>query len=126
MSEGQNQQSRVEKATEFQGGTVHLNDSTNAIGDDATTISSNASETTVDGDWSISSDNTAGTTTLENTGTIDFGQVSGFTIEQVVVESPSTAGNFLIDDNPTGDTDLSGDGTLTFEPGDLSYTLGGE
>jgi len=126
MPEGQNQQSRVEKATEFQGGTVHLNDSTNAIADDATTIASNASQTTVDGDWSITSDNTAGTTTLENTGTIDFGQVSGFTIDQIVVESPSTAGNFLIDDTPTGDTDLSGDGTLTFEPGDLSYTLGGE
>jgi len=126
MVEGQNQQSRNDKASEFQGGTVHLNDSDNAINDSATTISSNASQTTDDDDWTITDDNTAGTTTLENGNVIDFGEVSGFTIDQIVIESSSTSGNFIIDDSPTGDTDLSGDGTLTIEAGDLSYTLGGE
>lgn len=126
MVQGQNQQSRNDKATEFQGGTVHLLSSSNAISDSATTISSNASTTTSDSDWSISHDNTAGTTTLDNANTIDFGSVSGFTIDQIVIESASTSGNFIIDDGPTGDTDLSGDGDVSINAGDLSYTLGSE
>ena len=126
MVEGQNQQSRNDKATEFQGGTVHLVDSTNALADDATTITSNESLTTVDDDWTITHDNTAGTTTLENANALDYGETGSFTIAQVVVESPSTTGNFLIDDDPSGDLDLSGDGTFTIEEGNLTYTLGGE
>lgn len=126
MVEGQNQQSRNDKATEFQGGTVHLLDSTNALADGATTITSNESLTTADGDWTITHDNTAGTTTLENANPLDYGQTGSFTIAQIVVESASTSGNFLIDDNPSGDLDLSGDGTFTIEAGNLSYTLGGE
>lgn len=126
MVEGQNQQSRTEVATEFQGGTVHLLDSTNAIADDATTITSNASTSTADGDWDITHDNTAGTTTLENNAEINFGSVSGFTIDQIVIESASTSGDFIIDDSPTGDTDLSGDGETFIPAGDLSYTFGGQ
>jgi len=126
MVEGQNQQSRNDKATEFQGGTVHLLDSTNAINDGATSITSNTSASTADGDWSISHDNTAGTTTLENSAPIEFGQVSGFVLDQVVVESASTSGNFIIDDSPSGDTDFSGDGSVTIEGGSLTYTFGGE
>lgn len=126
MVEGQNQQSRNDKASEFQGGTVHLLDSTNALADDATTITSNASTTTADADWTITNDNTAGTTTLENVNSIDFGAVSGFTVAQIVIESSSTAGNFIIDDSPTGDTDLSGDGDTSIEPNNLTYTFGGE
>jgi len=126
MVEGQNQQSRNDKATEFQGGTVHLNSSSNAISDSATTISSNASASTTNSDWTISHDNNAGTTTLTNNSSIDFGAVSGFTIDQIVIESPSTTGNFIIDDSPTGDTDLSGDGDTSIPVGNLSYTLGSE
>ena len=126
MVEGQNQQSRNDKATEFQGGTVHLLDSTNAISDSATTISSNASETTADSDWTITHDNTDGTTTLENENEIEFGSVSGFTIDQIVVESPSTTGNFIIDNSPSGDTDLSGDGSTSIPANDLSYTFGSQ
>jgi len=126
MVEGQNQQSRNEKATEFQGGTVHLLDSTNAISDSATTITSNASTTTADSDWSITHDNAAGTTTLENSADIAFGDPGSFVLAQVVIESTATAGNFIIDDNPGGDTDYTGDGDVTFNPGDQSYTFGGE
>jgi len=126
MVEGQNQQSRNDKATEFQGGTVHLLDSTNAISDSETTISSNASASTTDSDWTITHDNTAGTTTLENANSIDFGAVSGFSIDQIVIESPSTTGNFIIDDAPTGDTDLSGDGDTSIPVGNLTYTFGSE
>lgn len=126
MVEGQNQQSRNETATEYQGGTVHLLDSGNAISDSATTISSNASTTTADGDWTITHDNTAGTTTLENTNSIDFGSPSGFTIDQIVIESSTTSGDFIIDDTPTGDVDLSGDGSTSIPAGDLIYTFGGE
>jgi hypothetical protein len=126
MVQGQNQQSRNDKATEFQGGTVHLNSSSNAISDSATTISSNASATTADTDWSISHDNTNGVTTLENVNEIGFGSPSGFVIDQIVLESSSTTGNFIIDDNPSGDTDLAGDGTTSIPSGDLTYTFGGE
>lgn len=126
MVEGQNQQSRNDKATEFQGGTVHLLDSTNAISDSATSITSNASTTTADGDWSVTHDNTAGTTTLENANDIGFGAVSGFTIDQIVIESSSTTGNFIIDDSPSGDTDLSGDGDTSIPAGNLTYTFGSQ
>lgn len=126
MVEGQNQQSREETLTEFEGGTVYLCDSTNAIADGDTTITANEQTTTADADWTISSDNTAGTSTLSNANAIDFGAVSGFTLDQVVVESTETSGDYLIDDNPTGDTDFSGDGDVTIEAGSLSYTLGGE
>jgi hypothetical protein len=126
MVEGQNQQSRNGKATEFEGGTVHLLDSTNALADDSTTITSNASETTATSDWSIIHDNSTGTTTLENSNSIDFGDISGFTIDQVVVESSATSGNFIIDNSPTGDLDLSGDGTTSIPANDLTYTFGSE
>jgi len=126
MVEGQNQQSRNDKATEFQGGTVHLLDSANAISDSATTISSNASATTADSDWTISHDNSNGTTTLENANEIGFGSPSGFVIDQIVVESPQTSGNFIIDNSPSGDTDLSGDGSTSIPANDLSYTFGSE
>jgi len=126
MVDGQNQQSRAEKAQEFQGGDVHLLDSNNAIADNDTTANPNATATTADADWSISHDNAAGTTTLENVNSIDFGSVSGFTLDQVLVESSDTAGNFIIDNAPTGDTDFSGDGDVSIEPGNLSYTLGSE
>lgn len=126
MVEGQNQQSRNDKASEFQGGDVHLLSSTNAIADSDTTISPDATASTADSDWSISHDNSAGTTTLENVNSIDFGEPSGFTIDQIVVESPATSGNFIIDNSPSGDTDLSGDGSTSIEAGDLSYAFGSE
>lgn len=126
MVKGQNQQSRNDKAAEFEGGTVHINSSSNAISDSATSISSNASAATSNSDWSISHDNANGTTTLENVNDIDFGSVTGFTIDQIVIESPNTSGNFIIDDAPTGDTDLSGDGSLTIPSNNLSYTFGGQ
>jgi len=126
MVEGQNQQSREEKATEFQGGDVLLLDSTNAISDGDTSATANETATTADGDWAISNDNTAGTTTLENSADINFGQTGDFVIAQILVESSSTSGNYLIDDNPTGDTDLSGDGEFTIQANNLTYTLGSE
>jgi hypothetical protein len=126
MVEGQNQQSRNDKATEFQGGTLHLLSGGNAISDGATSITSDESLSTADSDWSISHDNSAGTTTLQNSSELNFGSTSSFTIAQIVLESSSTAGNYLIDDNPTGDTDLSGDGQTKFPSGNFSFTLGGE
>jgi len=126
MVEGQNQQSRNDIATEFQGGTVHLCSSANAISDSATSITSDASASTADSDWTISHDNTNGTTTLENSASIDFGSPSGFVIDQIVIESSATSGNFIIDDSPSGDTDLSGDGSTSIPAGDLTYTFGGQ
>jgi hypothetical protein len=128
MVEGQNQTGRNAVATEFEGGTVHLLETT--IGDNATstelTNNSEASATTQATDWTISHDNTAGTTTLENSAVIDFGSISGFTVNQVVVESPNNADRLLLDDSPTGDTGLSGTGDTTIEANELTFTLGGE
>lgn len=126
MVQGQNQQSRTEKATEFEGGTVHLCSSANAIGDGDTSITSDASTATAASDWSITHDNTAGTTKLENSNNIDFGSASGFTIAQIVIESTDTTGNFIIDDSPSGDVDLSGDGDVSLEANSLTYTIGSE
>jgi len=126
MVEGQNQQSRNDKATEFKGGTVHFLDSNNAIDDTDTTITPNASVSTSDSDWGIVHDNAAGTTELENVNPIDFGAVSGFTVDQVVIESPTTSGNYIIDNNPSGDVDLSGDGSTTIPATSLNYTFGSE
>jgi len=138
MVEGQNQQSRNDIATEFQGGTVHLCSSANAISDSATSITSDASASTADGDWTISHDNTNGTTTLENSASIDFGSPSGFVIDQIVIEpsplrsvSPLAESSMMklpavADDSPSGDTDLSGDGSTSIPAGDLTYTFGGQ
>lgn len=126
MVQGQNQQSRDDKATEYQGGTVHLLSSSNAVSDSASTISSDASATTADSDWSITHDNVSGTTTLENAAEIGLGSPSGFVIDQIVIESSTTSGNFIIDDSPAGDTDLSGDGSTSIPVGQVTYTFGGE
>jgi hypothetical protein len=71
-------------------------------------------------------DHPNGTTTLAQTASIAFRAVSAFTIDQIVIESASTSGNFIIDDSPSGDTDLSGDGDTSIPSGNLSYTFGGE
>lgn len=128
MVEGQNQNAREAKAQEFEGGEVHLLGTAIGDGDGDTELTNNseASSTTADADWSITSDNTAGTTTLENTSDINFGQTPDFTLDQVVVESTATTGEFLLDDSPTGDTDLTGDGESTIKSGEISYTLGSE
>jgi len=128
MVEGQNQNSRTTTAQEYQGGTVHLLDTTLSDGDGDSALSSNseASTTTADSDWAITHDNGAGTTTLTNSSAIDFGSVSGFTVNQIVLESSTTAGNFLIDNSPSGDVNLSGSGSARIEAGQLSYTLGSE
>jgi hypothetical protein len=128
MVEGQNQTARNATATEYEGATVHL--MSTAVGDSATSTevsnNSGASASTAAGDWSITHDNANGTTTLENTAKIDFGSPSGFTIAQIIVQSPTNTDKFLIDNSPSGDTDLSGDGTTSINAGDLSYTFGGE
>jgi hypothetical protein len=128
MVEGQNQTARNSTATEYEGATVHL--MSTAVGDNATSTevsnNSGASASTAAGDWSISHDNTNGTTTLTNSADIDFGSPSGFVIKQIVIQSPNNSDKFLIDNSPSGDTDLSGDGTTTINSGDLVYTFGGE
>ena len=126
MVEGLNEAKREEIAQEFVGGTVHLLDSANAVADGDTSISSNASASTDDGQWTVTHDNSNGTTTLENSEDINMGEPSGFTIDQIVIESSVDSSDFIIDDSPSGDTDLSGDGSTSLPAGDVSYTFGGE
>ena len=128
MVEGTNQNHRSAIVDEYVGGTVHLLET--AIGDDdgdtELQANSEANSATVDGDWDVSHDNVAGTTTLTNSATIDFGSVTGFTVNQIAVQSTDNVDHILLDDGPSGDTDLSGDGDTSIEPGEITYTLGGE
>lgn len=128
MVEGQNQNSRNDKAAAFEGGTVHLLETSINDSDGSTELSNNsqASESTATSDWSITHDNGAGTTTLENTAQIDFGTLSGFTVNQVVIQSTNNADNLILDNSPGGSTNLTGSGNAIFESSDLTYTLGGE
>lgn len=124
MVNGQNQQTRNEMAQEFQGGTIHLLDSSNAVSDSDTSLTSNASVDTADDVWSISHDSQNGTTTLQNTSAIEFGAVNGFVVDQIVLESTETNGNYLIESAPSNATDLSGDGETTIESGNFTNTFG--
>ena len=127
MVEGQNQFSREAVAEEFTGADVKLL-STDPSDDVTNSTLSNveATETTSDSDWSITSDNTAGTTTLQTTSDIAFGSTPSFTLDAIVLQSTGTVDDMIIDDSPTGDTDLTGDGDLTISAGNISYTFGGE
>lgn len=128
MVNGSNQNAREAQAAKYQGGTIHL--LSTAISDNGgsteLTTNSEASVDTADADWSLSSDNTTGTTTLENSADIDFGSPSGFTIDMIAVQATDNADHILLDDNPGGDTDLAGDGTFTLPAGSVTHTFGGE
>ena len=126
MPEGANQSARDNYVNQFVGGTVHLLNSLNAVNDGDTIINSNASATTATGDWAVTHNNADGTTKLENAAAIDFGSPSGFVVDQIVIESPNDSTEFIIDNSPSGDTDLSGDGSTSIPSGSLSYTFGGE
>jgi len=136
MVQGINQNKRNEIASDYQtdgtnGATVYLVGSTSAVNDGATSAPSTsnsdvASASTNPGDWSITHDNTSGTSTLTNSADIGFGSVSGFTVVQILIESPNNASNLIIDDSPSGDTDLSGSGDVSVPSGNLSYTLGSQ
>ena len=128
MTEGLNENGRDSIVTDYQGGDIHLCSSTLNDGDDGSALSS-ASETvesTADGDWSITVDGTDGTTELELDSDIDFGDPGDFVLEAIVLESSVDGDEFIFDNNPQGDTDLTGDGTFTLEAGNFTYDLGAE
>ncbi len=127
MVKGQNQASRNDKATQFKGAEVNL--LSTAPADDVTnsTLSNvESSLSTSDTDWSISHDNTAGTTTLTTTSDLNFGSTPDFTLSAIVLQATGTSDDMIIDDSPTGDTDLTGDGELTISAGSITYTFGGQ
>lgn len=127
MVKGLNQNGRSVTASEYKGATVKLlsadppDDVT-----DSTLSNVEDSQTTADADWTVTNDNTAGTTTLENVNSVDFGSTPDFTLNAIVLQSTSNPDRMIIDDSPSGDTDLTGSGDLSFNAGALSYTLGGE
>lgn len=124
MPEGANQSARDNYVNQFAGGTVHLLSSTNAVADGDTTITSDASATTATSDWTITHDNSTGETTLENANEISLGSPSGFVVDQIVIQNANDSTKFVVVSNPTGDTDLAGDGSTSFAAGALSYTFG--
>jgi hypothetical protein len=129
MVEGLNQNRRASIPTEFEGGDVYLLDTELADTDGDAELQSNAvvSQTTAASDWSLTNDSTAGTTTLENTSSIIFPEItSSVTIVQVVVQSTANADFLLLDSAPTGDTQLSSGDEVEIPAGSLTYVLGGE
>ena len=128
MTEGLNENGRDSIVTDYQGGDIHLCSSNLSDGDGGSALSS-ASETvesTADGDWSITVDSGVGETTLELAADIDFGDPGNFVLEAIVLESSVDGDEFIFDNSPQGDTDLTGDGTFTLEAGNFTYDLGGE
>lgn len=125
MPEGLNQNARTDKVDEFVGGTVHLLDTTVNDGDGDTELQANseASQTTDAGDWNVSHDNNAGTSTLENTSEIDFGSQDGFTVNQIVIQSTVNVDELIL--TPGDESVLTGEET-SIEPNNLTYTLGAE
>ena len=125
MVQGQNQNARDDKIQEFVGGTVHLIEASLSDGDGDTELqaATEASQTTAAGDWSVTHDNVAGTSTLENAEVIDFGSQTDYTVNQIVVQSTVDVDELLLHD---GDgSELTGEET-SLDPGDLTYTLGAE
>jgi len=127
MVEGRNQTGRNNDITKYQGQTVHLIASSNEVADSDTQTELNnksqASLSTTDSDWTISHDNTAGTTTLENANELNFGSQSGYTHTQTVIESSGTD-EFIIalessSNNFTGEE-------FRYDANQLSVTVGGE
>ena len=128
MAEGLNENGRDSIVTDYQGGDIHLCSSTLNDSDGGTALSSASEvvESTADGDWSITVDNTAGTAKLELASDIDFGDPGDFVLEAIVLESSVDGDEFIFDNSPQGDTDLTGDGTYIQEAGSFTYDFGGE
>ena len=128
MTEGLNENHRNEIAEEYQGGEVHLLETTIADDDGETELNNNseASVTTDDGDWSISHDSGVETTELENTEAFNFGEPGDITINQIIVQSTVDGDKMLRENDPEGDTDLDSDDEYEIPAADLTYTLGGE
>jgi len=128
MVEGQNQTGRNSTLGKYSGGTVYLIQDTDEIGDSegATEASNRAQDslTTASGDWTISNDNTAGTSTLENSATLDFGAQSGYVHTQTVVEATDGTEDVLLIPE-TSSNDFTGE-DFSYDPAGLTVTLGGE
>lgn len=128
MVEGLNANARSVLIGNYVGGEVHLIAKSNEMvdSDGATELSSKsqASTTTTSGDWTTTVDNNAGTTKLENSAEISFGNQSGFTHTQTVIQSTANADHFIVA-NEGSENVLEGD-KFSYPTGKLYYTLGGE
>ena len=110
-------------ANEFAGGMLHLCSDDLDMTDDFSNIST-VSEASIDtdaSDWDTTTDGVNEEVVLENTAEIDFGDVSGFTVEALILEHPSE--DEYVQKSASGDTDLSGDGDTSVEAGGASFTL---
>jgi len=128
MPEGLNENARNKIAEQYVGGTVHLLETTVGDGEGAAELDAD-SEAEINTDasvWSITHDNTAGTTELTNTEFLDFGTVGPFTVNQIVIQSADDADSFLIDPDPGGDVEVTEDDQYIIPDGGVSYTIGGE
>lgn len=128
MAEGLNENARNKIAEEYVGGAVHLLETTVGDGEGGAALDAN-SEVEVNTDdsvWSITHDNTAGTTELTNTEFLDFGTAGPFTVNQIVIQSADDADSFLIDPDPGGDVEVTGDDQYIIPSDGVSYTIGGE
>ena len=128
MPEGLSQNHRNDIADQYAGGTVHLLETTLADDDGAGDLDANseAEASTSDSDWTITHDNAAGTTVLENADAINFGTPGDITINQIVLQSADDPDNLLLDPDPEGDTELDAGDEYEIPEEGVEYTLGGE
>lgn len=128
MPEGINENARNKIAEEYAGGVVHLLETTVGDGEGAAELDANSeAEITPDASvWSITHDNTAGTTELKNAEILDFGSPGPFTVNQIVIQSTDNADSFLVEPAPEGDAEVTEDDQYLIDAGDFVYTIGGE
>jgi len=126
MVEGLNDTGRERVILPYPGGELFLltSEASDTDGETGITDKSIASTSTATSDWATSTDNTAGTTTLENSTTFEFPNVSTTdTINQVALQSVDDVDEFVIFNDPN---DPSPDNGIEYQAGEITYTLGGE
>jgi len=128
MPEGLNENARNKIAEEYAGGAVHLLETTISDGDGAVELGDNSEvEITPNASvWTITHDNTAGTTELKNAEILDFGSPGSFDVNQIVIQSTDNADSFLIEPAPEGDAEITEGDQYVIDAGGFVYEIGGE
>lgn len=129
MVEGQNENGRTSTVEKYEGGDVHIFEDTDELadGDGSTELTNKSadSEATDAADWTITHDNTAGTTTLENAAEIRFTDVNDAIYSMAAIVNETDDSEFII--SPFDESeDMDAGDELFFPAGDLEFTVGGE
>lgn len=126
MVQGLNDTGRERAILPYPGGTLYLLTTAAADTDGATAINNKsiASTSTATSDWTTSTDNAAGTTTVTNSTTFEFPTLgTQDPIVEVALQSTSDPDEFVIFNDPNNPAPDNG---IEYQAGEITYTLGGE